>query len=82
MAMKPRKGMGFANAAASVAAKQNVPAQQAAAIIGAGKANASPAAKKANPNLLKTSSGKPKAVAKKAVAKKAVAKKATPKAGY
>jgi hypothetical protein len=74
MAMKPRKGMGFKNAAASVAAKQGIPMEQADAIIGAGKANASPAAKKANPNLLKTSSGKPAKAAKAAKATKSSGK--------
>jgi len=48
-----RKGMGFKGAAKSVAQKQNIPQQQANAIIAAGARKASPAAKKANPNLKK-----------------------------
>jgi hypothetical protein len=47
------KGMGFKAAAASVAKKQGVSKERASAIIAAGARKASPAAKKANPNLKK-----------------------------
>ena len=47
------KGMGFKAAAASVEKKEGVSKQSADKIIGAGKANASAAARKANPNLNK-----------------------------
>lgn len=47
------KGMGFKAAAASVQKKEGVSKQSADKIIGAGKANASEAARKANPNLNK-----------------------------
>lgn len=56
--MAAKKGMGFKAAAKSVAAKQKVPAKQAKAIIAAGAMNASPAAKKANPNLKKVGASK------------------------
>lgn len=46
-----KKGMGFKAAAKQVAAKQGVSKNSANAIIAAGARNASPAAKKANPNL-------------------------------
>lgn len=48
-----KKGMGFRAAAASVAKKQGVSKERASAIIAAGARKASPAAKKANPNLKK-----------------------------
>jgi len=48
-----KKGMGFAAAAKSVQKKQGVSKESAAAIIAAGARKASPAAKKANPNLKK-----------------------------
>lgn len=48
-----KKGMGFKAAAASVAKKQGVSKERASAIIAAGARKASPAAKKANPNLKK-----------------------------
>lgn len=51
--MAAKKGMGFAAAAASVAKKQGVSKESASAIIAAGARKASPAAKKANPNLKK-----------------------------
>lgn len=51
--MASKKGMGFKAAAKSVAAKQNIPTKQAQAIIAAGARKASPAAKRANPNLKK-----------------------------
>lgn len=47
------KGMGFKAAAAGVAKKQDVSKAAANAIIAAGARKASPAAKKANPNLAK-----------------------------
>ena len=46
------KGMGFKAAAKSVM-KEGHTYEQAAAIVAAGARNASPAAKKANPNLKK-----------------------------
>jgi hypothetical protein len=61
------KGMGFKAAAASVARKQGISQQGANAIIAAGARNASPKAKKANPNLKKVT-------VKKAAPKKAPAK--------
>lgn len=48
-----KKGMGFKAAAASVAKKEGVSKERANAIIAAGARKASPAAKKANPNLKK-----------------------------
>jgi hypothetical protein len=48
-----KKGMGFKAAAASVAKKEGVSPDRAKAIIAAGARGASPAAKKANPNLKK-----------------------------
>jgi hypothetical protein len=51
--MAARKGMGFEAAAAQVAKRQGVSQDRARAIIAAGARNASPAAKKANPNLKK-----------------------------
>lgn len=50
---KVAKGMGFKAAAAAVKAKSGVSQQAANAIIAAGARNASPAAKKKNPNLKK-----------------------------
>lgn len=47
------KGMGFKAAAASVAKKQGVSKESAAAIIAAGARKASKKAVKANPNLKK-----------------------------
>jgi len=47
------KGMGFQAAQKSVAKKQGISMKKAGAIIAAGARNASPAAKKANPNLAK-----------------------------
>lgn len=47
------KGMGFKAAAASVEKKEGVSKKSADKIIGAGKAHASEAARKANPNLNK-----------------------------
>ena len=48
-----KKHPGFAGAMKQVEAKQGVSPQSAAKIIGAGKANASAAARKANPRLNK-----------------------------
>jgi hypothetical protein len=47
------KGMGFKAAQKSVAKKQGLSMDKAGAIIAAGARKASPAAKKANPNLMK-----------------------------
>lgn len=55
-APKPRKGMGFKAAVKSAAAGG---AKNPAAAVAAASRNASPAAKKANPNLAKVK-GKPK----------------------
>jgi hypothetical protein len=49
MAGKARKGMGFKAAAKAT----GLPPDQANAVIAAGARNASPAAKRANPNLKK-----------------------------
>ena len=48
-----KKGMGFANAASSIAKRQNISNARARAILAAGARKASPAAKRANPNLKK-----------------------------
>lgn len=48
-----KKGMGFQAAASSIAAKEGVSPQRAAAILAAGTRKASPAAKRANPALKK-----------------------------
>jgi hypothetical protein len=48
-----KKGMGFAAAQKSIAKKQGIPMKNAGAILAAGARSASPAAKKANPNLKK-----------------------------
>ena len=47
------KHVGFKAAQKSIAAKQGISADRAGAILAAGARNASPAAKKANPNLKK-----------------------------
>jgi len=47
------KGMGFKAAQKSIAKKQGIPMKNAGAILAAGARKASPAAKKANPNLKK-----------------------------
>lgn len=49
-----KKHPGFAGAMKSVEAKQKVSPESAAKIIGAGKANASAAAREKNPRLNKT----------------------------
>jgi len=48
-----KKGMGFAAAAKSIAKKEGVPMKNAGAILASATRKASPAAKKANPNLKK-----------------------------
>ena len=53
-----KKGMGFKAAAKSIAKKQGIPMENAGAILAAGARKASPAAKKANPNLKKVLSAK------------------------
>lgn len=53
-----RKGMGFKAAAQNIAAKQGVPIKQANAELAASTRKASPAAKKANPNLNKVKPAK------------------------
>jgi len=45
--------MGFKKAQKSIAKKQGIPMKNAGAILAAGARKASPAAKKANPNLAK-----------------------------
>jgi hypothetical protein len=45
------KGMGFKAAQAQIAKKQGISKDRAGAILAASARNASPAAKKANPNL-------------------------------
>jgi len=58
------KGMGFAAAAASAAKKAGVPLKQGQAMVAAASRSASPAAKKANPNLKKvTMPGKKRSAA-------------------
>ena len=47
------KGMGFAKAQKSIAKKEGVPMKNAGAILASATRNASPAAKKKNPNLKK-----------------------------
>jgi len=54
MPAKARKGMGFKAAAKAT----GLPAAQAAAVIASGARKASPAAKKANPNLKKVAAKK------------------------
>lgn len=51
--MKESKGMGFNKAAKNISAKEGLPMKNAKAILAAGARKASPAAKKANPNLKK-----------------------------
>jgi hypothetical protein len=48
-----KKGMGFKKAQAQIAKRQGVGKERAGAILAAGARKASPAAKKANPNLMK-----------------------------
>jgi hypothetical protein len=51
---------GFTANAKKIAAKQGLPMQNAKAILAAGARNASPAAKKANPNLKKVKGAAPR----------------------
>ena len=51
--MKAKKGMGFKAAQKKIAKEQGVSKERAGAILAAGARKASPAAKKANPNLKK-----------------------------
>jgi len=51
--MAAKKGMGFAAAQKSIAAKEGVPMKNAGAILASSTRNASAAAKKKNPNLKK-----------------------------
>jgi len=51
--MKEKKGMGFKAAAKSISQKQGITMERASAILASGARKASPAAKKANPNLKK-----------------------------
>jgi len=51
--MKAKKGMGFKAAQKGIAKKQGISMDRAGAILAAGARKASPAAKKANPNLMK-----------------------------
>jgi hypothetical protein len=55
-----KKGMGFKAAQKSIAKKQGIPMERAGAILAAGARKASPAAKKANPNLKKVAMPKKK----------------------
>jgi len=55
-----KKGMGFKAAKKSIAKKQGIPMENAGAILAAGARKASPAAKKANPNLKKVAMPKKK----------------------
>jgi hypothetical protein len=55
-----KKGMGFKAAQKSIAKKQGIPMENAGAILAAGARKASPAAKKANPNLKKVAMPKKK----------------------
>jgi hypothetical protein len=48
-----KKGMGFAAAQKGIAKKQGIPMERAGAILASATRKASPAAKKANPNLKK-----------------------------
>lgn len=50
---KSKKGMGFASAQNSIARKEGVSKERAGAILAASTRRASPAAKRANPNLKK-----------------------------
>lgn len=49
--MKTRKGMGFKSAQAGIEKREGVSKERAGAILASAARNASPAAKKANPNL-------------------------------
>jgi hypothetical protein len=54
----PRKGMGFPAAAAAVQNRSGVGKQAASAMVAAASRKASPAAKRANPNLKKVAAPK------------------------
>jgi hypothetical protein len=51
--MAAKKGMGFKAAQKEIAKKQGISMERAGAILAEGARKASPAAKKANPNLMK-----------------------------
>lgn len=51
------KGMGFKAAQASIAKKEGISSKSAGAILASSTRKASPAAKKANPNLKKVKGG-------------------------
>ena len=51
--MKAKKKPGFKAVQKGIAQKQGIPMERAGAILAAGARKASPAAKKANPNLMK-----------------------------
>lgn len=51
--MKAKKGMGFKAAQKGIAKRQGISMDRAGAILAAGARKASPAAKRANPNLMK-----------------------------
>ena len=53
--MKSKKHPGFQAVQKQIAAKQGISMDRAGAILAAGARKASPAAKKANPNLMKVS---------------------------
>lgn len=72
---KAKKGMGFPAAAASAAKSAGVPPKQGAAIVAASSRKASPAAKKANPNLKNVAAAKGKTA--KAMPKGMAMKKGT-----
>ena len=55
-----KKHRGFKAVAQEIAAKQNLPIERANAIVAAGARKASPAAKRANPRLLKVKGVKKK----------------------
>ena len=55
---KARKGMGFKAAQSQIASKQGISRKRAGAILAASSRNASPAAKRRNPNLKKVKGGK------------------------
>ncbi len=55
----PKKPTGFANVQKSIAKKQGIGKDKAGAILASATRKASPAAKKANPNLTKVKMPKP-----------------------
>jgi biotin carboxylase len=69
MKVAARKGMGFKAAAKSAAKSAGVPLKRGQAIVAAASLNASPAAKKANPNLAKVAGKKATKVTKKSGSK-------------